>query len=302
MSANRQPTLLVTGASGHFGRRVLELLLEAKAPNVIALTRTPEKLASFASRGITVRHADFDDPATLPTAMQGADRMLLISTDALDAPGHRLNQQVAAVKAAEQAGVKHVLYTSIPNPGPNSPIILAADHYGTEQALAASSMGYTALRNNIYIDLQPDMLKWAVLSGRLANASGDGRIAYVTREDCARAATAALLSSFEGRRALDITGPDSLSQADLAAIVAQITGRPVTYVSISIEEAIQGMVGAGLPRLVAEVFASFDVGTAQGKLAAVTNNVEELTGRKPISVLDFLTAHREELLATAPAH
>lgn len=297
-----QPTLLVTGASGHFGRRVLELLLEAKVGTIIGATRTPDKLADFAQRGVIVRQASFDEPDTLLKAAAGADRMLIISTDAVGVSGERIRQHVAAVKVAEAAGVKHVVYTSIPNPGPNSPIILAADHYATEQALEASSMGYTALRNNIYTDLQIGSLNRAVQMGQLFSAAGDGKTAYVTREDCARAAAAALASSFEGRRAIDITGPEALSQADLAAIATRLTGKQVTYVPLDVESLIQGMIGAGLPRPVAEVYASFDTGMAQGTLAHVSNAVEELTGTKPMSVEDFLTAHKEALLAPAPAH
>src|SRR5262249_19713219 len=138
-------TLLVTGASGHLGRRVLELLLEAGAGQIIAATRTPEKLADFAQRGVVVRHADFDDPASLAEAFKGAERLLLISTDAIGTPGLRIQQHTNAIKAAEEAGVSHVVYTSLINPEPGTPIAIAPDHYGTEQALAQSKLGFTVL-------------------------------------------------------------------------------------------------------------------------------------------------------------
>src|SRR5215471_19170757 len=112
MTENRQPTLLVTGASGHMGRRVLELLLESHTGPIVAATRTPDKLAEFSQRGVIVRHADFENAASLATAFAGVDRLLLISTDALDQSGRRLNQHRAAVKAAEEAGVQHIIYTS----------------------------------------------------------------------------------------------------------------------------------------------------------------------------------------------
>lgn len=299
MTENRRPTLLVTGASGHLGRRVLELLLEADAGTIIAATRTPEKLADFSQRGVIVRRADFDDPASLAEAFVGVDRLLLISTDALDGVGRRLNQHHAAVKAAEEAGVSHVVYTGIVNPVPESPVFVTPDHAGTEQALADSKLGWTVLRENIYADILPYALSQAVKMGKLFSAAGDGKAAYITREDCARAAASALASTFTGRRAVDITGPDALSQADLASIVSEITGQQVTYVPLTLEVLTDNMVAAGMPRPLAEAYATFDAGIAQGYFGAVSNGVEELTGRKPIAVADFLAAQRDILLPTA---
>src|SRR5690606_10469839 len=296
-----QSTLLVTGASGHLGRRVVELLLEAQAGNIIATTRTPDKLAEFSQRGVTVRHADFDDPASLAEAFKGADRLLLISTDAVGVPGKRLNQHRNAIKAAEEAGVKHIVYTSLINPGPDSPVLLAPDHHGTETALEESKLGWTVLRENIYTDVLLGGLIQAVQLGGLYNAAANGKAAYITREDCARAAAAALTSSFEGRRTLDITGPEALSQTELAALASQISGKEIPYVPLELEALIQNMVNAGLPRPVAEIYASFDTAIAQGRFSAVTNAVEELTGRKPISISEFLEANRQALAQPAAA-
>ena len=140
-------TLLVTGASGQLGRRVITHLVQTHrvaAQNIIATTRKPEALADLAAQGVVVRSADFDDPVSLAKAFAGADRLLLISTDALDRPGRRLEQHVNAVNAAVKAGVKHVVYTSMPRPDPGSPIPFAPDHLGTEKALASSPLGWTA--------------------------------------------------------------------------------------------------------------------------------------------------------------
>ncbi|MBI1277662.1 MAG: NAD(P)H-binding protein [Anaerolineaceae bacterium] len=299
MSDNGKPTLLVTGASGKLGQRVLELLLEANAGTIVGATRTPEKLAAFAEKGVIVRQADFHDGASLIKAFEGVDRLLLISTDTI---GNRLDQQIAAVKAAEAAGVKHVVYTSIANVQENSTAQAGPDHYGTEQALIASKMGYTFLRNSIYTDMFLVTLGQAIASGTLYAASGDGKIGYITREDCARAAAAALTDGFEGRRALDITGPEALSQYDIAEIASAVSGKPVTYVPLTLEALIKGMVGAGLPQPIAEMIASFDAATAKGELEVVTNAFEELTGRKPVSVADFLAANKEALTQPAAAH
>lgn len=292
-------TLLVTGASGQLGRRVVELLVEAKAGTIIAATRTPEKLEAFREQGVIVRHADFEDPASLATAFAGVNRLLLISTDAVDVPGRRIKQHQNAVKAADQAGVRHVIYTSIVNPDPNSPAFVNPDHRATEEALAASGLGWTVLRENLYMDLLIGTVQQALATGQLFKATADGKAAYITREDCARACAAALASSFDGRRTLDITGPEALSQYDIAAIASKITGQTITYVPLDLESLIQGMVGAGLPRPMAEAFATFDAGIAQDKYSAVSTAVEDLTGRKPTSVADFLTANREALTSNS---
>lgn len=295
MSSDHKPTMLVTGASGQLGRRVLELLLETHNATIIAATRTPEKLAEFSGRGIIVRHADFEDPASLLRAFQDVDRLLVISTDAVDIPGRRLTQHRNAIKAAEQAGVSHVVYTSIMNPGPDSPAYVAPDHRGTEESLMESKLGWTVLRENIYMDLLLMSIPQAIQVGKIFNAIGDGKAAYITREDCARAAAVALASSYEGRRVLDITGPEAVYQYEVAAIASEITGQEISYVPLELDMLIQNMVDSGLPRPVAERYASFDAAVAQGKFSTVSNTVEDLTGRKPVSVADFLVAHRDVL-------
>ena len=299
MAENSHPTLLVTGASGHLGRRVVELLQESYNGPIVAATRTPDKLNGFKGRNVTVRRADFEDPASLDEAFAGVDRLLLISTDAVDAPGRRIKQHTNAIEAAERAGVKHIVYTSIMHSGPQSPAFVVPDHRATEASLAESRMGWTVLRENIYTDLQLMSVGQALQSGTLANAIGDGKAAYITREDCARAAAAALSSSFEGRRTLDITGPAAVSQTDIAALASELSGREIRYAPLDVETLVGYMTGAGMPRPVAEAYATFDVATAQGEFAAVSSAVEDLTGRKPQSVAEFLTAHRDALVNPA---
>lgn len=296
MSSHPQ-NLLVTGASGHLGRRVVELLLEAGAGHVIAATRTPKKLADLAARGVEVRQADFDQADSLAAAFAGVDRLLLISTDAVMEPGHRLAQHRAAITAAVKAGVKHVVYTSLIRPEPGTPITIAGDHSGTEQALAESPLDWTVLRNNVYTDTLLMSLPQAVAMGQLVAAAGEGGVGYVTREDCARAAAAALASSAGGRVTLDITGPEVVTHADLARIISEISGRPVSYVNVAPEAMQNILVGVGLPPFYAEALVSFQTATAQGFLGITTNAVAELTGTAPQSVRDYLLAHQEALLA-----
>ncbi|ARA94938.1 NAD(P)-dependent oxidoreductase [Rhodothermaceae bacterium RA] len=288
-------TLLVTGASGHLGRRVVELLLEARPSSLIATTRHPDRLEDLARRGVDVRAADFDRPETLPAAFAGAERLLLISTDTVDRPGRRAEQHRRAIEAAVQAGVRHIVYTSLFGVAPDSPVLIAGDHLQTEQALEASGVGFTALRNNLYTDLLLMSLPPAVASGTLYAAAGDGGAAYVTREDCARAAAAALASDFEGSRRLEITGPGVVTYHDLAALASELSGRPVTYVPVDPEGYVAGAVAAGLPEPVARLMASFDVAMQQGRFGPATDAVRTLTGQDPTSVQAFLEAHRAAL-------
>ena len=299
MSQDHRPVLLVTGASGHMGRRVLELLLDAQAGPIIATTRTPDNLAEFSARGVTVRHGDFNDPDTLPAAFAGADRLLLISTDVVMEPGLRTQQHLTAVQAAQTAGVGHVIYTSLTNPGPDSLVSLAPDHHATEEALRTSPMDWTLLRNNVYADPLPSVLAQAIQMGSLYRASGDGRIGYITREDCARAAAAALADEFTGRRTLDVTGPEALSGADLAALATSISGKPVAYVPLPPDVLRENLRQAGLPEPVVEVIVTFDESAAAGQLDVVSTTVEDLTGQPPTRVADFLAEHRAEIVGAA---
>jgi NAD(P)H dehydrogenase (quinone) len=286
--------LLVTGASGQLGRRVLELLLEQKAGPIIATTRKPEGLKEFAARGVEVRPADFEAPAGLAQAFRGAQRALLISTDAVVHPGQRLAQHRNAVQALEQAGVKHVVYTSLPNPV-GSPVTIAPDHAGTEEALAATRLDFTILRNNLYTDLLTMSLPGALASGQLVTARGQGATAYVTREDCAQAAAGALAEPSTGRRTVDVTGPEALTGDQLAALVSEVSGRKLTHLSVPAAALVQGMEQHGVPHHYAELLASFDQAVAKGDLAQVTDAVRQLSGRAPQSVRDFLVAHRAAL-------
>jgi NAD(P)H dehydrogenase (quinone) len=292
-------TLLVSGASGQLGRRVVELLLEKQAGQVIAMTRDPNKLADLAKRGVEVRQGDFDAPATLKDAFAGVDRALLISTDAVGRPGGRKVHHRAAVAAAVAAGVKHLVYTSSPAPHPDDTFVISDDHYWTEQAIAAAPMGWTILRNNIYAEIALGSLANAVASGKLVGATHGGARGYVTREDCARVAAAALADSFAGKRILDVTGPQALTQAQLAAMASAIAGRPIKAIDVSYEQLVDGMIQAGLPKVVAGAYAGFDRDAALGLYAVVTPVVEELTGQAPTSVRAFLEAHRAALLGKA---
>jgi len=287
---------LVTGAGGHLGRIVVDALLEANVGPIIATTRNPAKLADLAARGVDVRAADFDDPASLPAAFAGATRGLLISTDALDGSDRRLTQHRAAVAAAEAAGLGHLAYLSAPAPYPTPGPSLIADHYWTEQALAASGLGWTILRDHIYTDYLLMSLPHAVQTGQLFSATGKGARNFVLRADCARTAAAVLASDFTGRQILDVTGPAPLTFDELAALTSEIAGKPVQHISVPAEGLKQGLVGAGVPPFMAEQLVAFDVDASKGFHAITTSVVKDWTGREPGSVRDFLVANRAALV------
>jgi NAD(P)H dehydrogenase (quinone) len=289
--------LLVTGAGGQLGRRVLEILLAQGAGPLVAATRAPDKLADLRHRGVEIRRADFEAPGSLSDAFAGVGRALIVSTDALDRPGRRLEQHRNAVLAAEKAGVEHVVYTSVTRAGPASVIAVTPDHHGTEQALAASSLGYTILRNNLYAELLLGALPRAVATGQHVTATAEGRTAYLSREDCARAAAAAIASGFHGRRTLEITGPAALTHGEIAQIASDLTGKPIAHVPVPRAALEEGMQKAGLPAALASVFASFDEGAALGELDLVTSAVADLTGRPAEDLRSFLARHKEVLLA-----
>ena len=291
--------LLVTGAAGHLGQRVIHHLLDTlKVPanRIIATTRTPASLAALAAKGVTVRAADFDDVASLSTAFEGAGRLLLISTDALDRPGHRLAQHQNAVAAAAKAGVSHVVYTSMPQPE-NSPLLLAPDHAGTEAALAASALpGWTVLRNHWYFEnLFMTMPSVLATGGQWFSAAGDGKLANIARDDLALAAATVLAGAYTGKATYTLSGAEALTTAQQAQAISAAIDKPINVIPVPVDGLIQGMVGAGLPEPVARIFASFDTNTAAGRVATVTGDFKKITGVEPQSFATWLTANRGAL-------
>lgn len=287
-----QPTLLVTGASGHLGRLVVEHLLgtmKVAPASIIATTRNPANLADFAARGVTVRAADFAKPETLAAAFKGADRLLLISTVSV---GSRLVEHKAAIDAAVVAGVQHVLYTSIPNPV-EPELLIVHDHAKTEELLAASPLpGWTALRNNWYFENLQHSIPQLLQSGQWFNASGDGHIAYIARSDLALAAATALARGGNGKSALTLGGARAYTIAELAELIGTTLGGHITAVPVTVAQFEQGLIAAGLPAPVAAVLSSAETHIAKGRLGDVTGDYEALVGTAPQSLESWLVANK----------
>lgn len=291
--------LLVTGASGQLGRAVVEHLLTDRnvaAKDIIAVTRDPSKLSALASKGVDVRQGDFNDPASLPSAFAGADRVLIVSTDTAPGSGERVKQHSAAVAAAKSAGASRVLYTSLPNPEA-SLISFAFEHLGTEKAIIESGLAYTIFRNSWYFENLFMTLPQALKTGQWFTSAGDGRVAYGARDDYAAAIAGGLASDEPGNRIHTLTGPKAFSAADIAESTASIVGKRVSIVQVSDEALAAGIRQHGLPEPVVDMIVSIDANTRGGFLEPVTGDMEALSGRKSQTLEAFLETNKEALLA-----
>jgi NAD(P)H dehydrogenase (quinone) len=279
-------TIGISGAGGQLGRAAADMLLEQVDPNELVLvTRDPSGLADYAGRGVSVRAGNFDDPDGLREAYRGVDTLLLISGADI---GRRVAQHTDAIAAAKDAGVGRIAYTGIVNPTEANVAAAAPEHRGTEEALLASGLDYTFLRNGIYADLTAQGLTQSIAAGSHMFNSGDGKVSYVARDDCAAAAAAVLDAGHEGK-AYDVTGPEALSGFDLAALASELSGKEVAPASVDDETYIGALVQyAGLPDFIAEFLASFGRAAAAGHLDTVSGDFQQLTGKAPKSFREVL--------------
>lgn len=283
--------LLVTGASGNFGRIAVEELLARGATKVIAGTRDPSKLQDLAAKCVEVRKLDFDDASTLPAALAGVERLLIISTNDI---GRRVAQQTAIVDAAKAAGVKHIVYTSAPAARPDADAGLNPEHFWTEVAIATSGADFTILRNNMYAENIFMEAGQILASGQIFGLIGDRGTSYVTRADTARTAAGALLSA-EGKTIEDVTGPAPVTNVERAALLGQLSGKKIDVIALTPAQLQQGMVAAGVPEGFAAALVAFQRDAVTGYHGVVSDVVERYSGRKPTAYADFLAASKATL-------
>lgn len=285
-------TIFITGASGQLGRLVIDKLLArgASRSRIIAGSRSPEKLDDVAARGVEVRKADFEDGPGLSEALRGVDTVLLISTELLDAGGHRVWQHRNAIAAATKAGVKRIAYTSVPNPE-TSLLHFAPDHVDTEAAVRDTGLPFLIFRNGWYQENLLLGLPTALQSGRWHTSSSGGRTTYIAREDIADAIAAAIVNPPAESKIYTLTGPDSLSMEEVASLAADATGKPLTVMNVTDDQFEQGLKAAGVPEVFATVMVSSEKAAREGGLAVATNDAVQLTGHPQKSLADFLKDH-----------
>ena len=284
-------SVVVTGATGHLGRLVVASLLARGVPaeEVVATGRRTETLADLAARGVVVRRADLDDPASLRDAFAGAEKVLLVSGSEV---GRRVPQHTAAVRAAEEVGAGLLAYTSIAR-ADASPLALAVEHRQTEEVLAASAVPTVLLRNSWYLENYTGQLAAYARHG-IAGSAGQGRVSAATRADLAEAAAAVLATDGHAGRVYELGG-EAFTMAELAEAVSVATGSAVGYTDLPVEAFTQVLVGAGLPEAAAATYADADRGIAGGWLEVPVDDLEGLLGRRPTAMPDAVAAAAADL-------
>lgn len=281
-------TILVTGASGQLGSIVVDALLaRGIAPSeLIAAARDTSKLVRFTELGVRTATLDYDRPETIAGALDGVERMLLVSGSEV---GRRVPQHRAVIEAAVAAGVAQLVYTSAPFAN-TSELVLAPEHRETEAALAASGLPAVVLRNNWYNENYLGQARQAAESGVLAAGVGDGRVASAARADYAEAAAVVLSDGGHLGEVYELAGDVAWNFAEFAAIVSELSGRNVEFRSLSTEEQLAQLTAAGLEAGTAQFVAALDANIRAGALASTDGTLSRLIGHPTTPLAETLRA------------
>lgn len=286
--------IAVSGASGNLGSSTVRHLLQrTDAARVLALSRTPHRSDGL---GVRTRHGDFDEPDALVRALDGVERLLIISIGTDD----RLPRHARAIDAAAKAGVGHVVFTSITRAGdPGHPNPLVPDYGATERLLAESGLPFTVLRFNVWVEMLTlvGVAPRAVATGVLPSNSRDGRIGHITRDDSAAVAAAVLAEGGSQGEILEVTGPQAVTDADIAAALSEATGRRVRHEEVSDAVHPQRLLDQGFPEHFAHAWSAAGIAKRHGWYDITTHTVQRLTGRPATPIADYFAAHRAELVS-----
>lgn len=265
--------IAITGVTGQLGRQVVsQLQSKVGAESIVALARTPGKAASL---GVPVREADYDKPETLEKALAGVEAVLLISSNEL---GKRAAQHLHVIAAAKKAGVQWFIYTSLLHAERSAIKVLANEHLATEADLKASGLPYTILRAGWYTENYTASIPGALAGGAFLGCAGEAKISSASRADYAEAAVAVLTSEGHKGKTYELAGDQAYTLSDLAAEISRQTGKTIPYKNLSEAEYAAALIGAGLAAPVAQAYASFDTGAAQGALFDDGHQLSALIG------------------------
>lgn len=261
----------ITGATGQLGSLVVEQLkTRTEAANLVALVRSPDKV-----EGIEARAFDYDQPETLAGALEGIDRLLLISGNEI---GQRARQHENIINAAKEAGVKSIVYTSILR-ADSSTISLAGEHLATEKLLKDSGIPFTLLRNGWYTENYTASVAGVVEAGALVGSSGEGEISSAARVDFAEAAAVVLTSEGQEGKVYELAGDEAYTKAELAAEISKQAGKDIPYQELAEADYAGALAEMGLPEPIAAAIASWDVSASKGDLFDDTKTLSQLIGR-----------------------
>ncbi|MBB3118323.1 SDR family oxidoreductase [Pseudoduganella violacea] len=279
--------IVITGASGQLGQLVISSLLKTlPASGIAAVVRDPAKAGALSAQGVQLRQADYNDPASLDAAFQGADKILLISSSEV---GQRLPQHRNAVEAAKRAQPKLLAYTSVLH-ADTSPLGLAGEHKATEELIRASGLNYTILRNGWYFENYHNSIVGGPAHGVVLGSAGEGRIAAAARADYADAAVAVLTAEEPPQAIYELGGDHPFTMAELAAEIARQSGQPVAYQNLPQAEYKAALLGWGLPEGLASLIADSDIGASQGGLDDRSRSLSQLIGRPTQTLSDAVKA------------
>lgn len=274
------PTIAVTGASGHVGGAVATILSEAGLRQKV-IVRNPAKAPTL--DGAEVAVARYGDRESSMDALRGVKLLFMVS--GAEAPD-RLQQHIDFLDAVVDSGVEHIVYTSFVGAAEDAVFTLARDHWATEQRIKATGKRFTILRDSFYLDFVAELVGD---DGAIRGPAGDGRMAAVARADVA-AVAAAILQDPDAHRqqTYDLTGPAAFSLAEAAALLSKSTGEKVTFVDETIDEAYASRAKWQPEPWQADAWVSTYSSIKSGELAAVSDDVERIVGRRPLSLQDLL--------------
>ncbi|WP_102346109.1 SDR family oxidoreductase [Bacillus sp. Marseille-P3661] len=274
--------ILVTGATGKLGSKVVESLLKSLPASELAVSvRNPEKAEGLRARGVEVRHGDFDRPETLEHAFSGIDRLLIISADGDNET--RIHQHTNAVRAAERAEVKFIVYTSLAN-ATESKNLMAPPHKATEAAIIKTGIPYSFLRNNWYLENEIGSIQGVMAGAPWVTSAGEGKVGWALQQDYADAAAAVLVGKGHENTVYELSGP-LLTQEELVSSLGNVLGKEIPVQQVSDEKYEEIMKGLGLPDFLIPIVVGIQESIRNGTLEVESNDFEKVLGRPvtPIS-------------------